>query len=204
MARYHVSEDGKVRKCNAQPGNCPIGGDDEHYPNKEAAEKAAEEKLAQEYGLLGGIEAPLTPNEQEQGSDERKDRLIGVSNLVAKVSAMQLEKAALYLYIQENKQLGYMAGEMDQMVSVIKAENRFNEIDSLTDDATESILKELDSVYPEWKDDIEETSGLAGLLERQGVEPVIVSEEEQKKITHKAYGKALTMSELTELIQQSQ
>lgn len=30
MARYHMKEDGTPGICNAQPGNCPLGGNENH------------------------------------------------------------------------------------------------------------------------------------------------------------------------------
>ena len=42
MTRYHVGSDGAPKPCNAQPGNCPLGG--EHFDNLENAERYAETK----------------------------------------------------------------------------------------------------------------------------------------------------------------
>ncbi len=42
MAKYHVSTDGNPRVCTAAEGNCPIGGDENHYTSKEAARAAFE------------------------------------------------------------------------------------------------------------------------------------------------------------------
>ncbi len=46
MPKYHVSSDGNPRVCKASEGNCPIGGDETHYTNKEAARASFEESVA--------------------------------------------------------------------------------------------------------------------------------------------------------------
>ncbi len=45
MPKYHVSMDGNPRVCTAAEGNCPLGGNENHYTSKEAA-RAAFEKSA--------------------------------------------------------------------------------------------------------------------------------------------------------------
>lgn len=40
MTRYHVSSDGSPKPCNAQPGNCPLGG--AHFDSEEKMTKFAE------------------------------------------------------------------------------------------------------------------------------------------------------------------
>lgn len=37
MTKFHVSDDGNPRPCAAQKGNCPIGGETEHFTNPESA-----------------------------------------------------------------------------------------------------------------------------------------------------------------------
>lgn len=45
MAKFHVSSDGNPRVCTAAEGNCPIGGNENHYTSKEAARAAFEESV---------------------------------------------------------------------------------------------------------------------------------------------------------------
>jgi len=46
MARgkFHINDEGRVMPCNAQSGNCPFGGDDQHFDNFEEAQLAADKK----------------------------------------------------------------------------------------------------------------------------------------------------------------
>lgn len=38
MAKYHVSEDGNARVCDAEEGNCPFGSDTPHFKTKKEAQ----------------------------------------------------------------------------------------------------------------------------------------------------------------------
>lgn len=52
MAKFHITPSGQARNCSAQPGNCRYGEngvDPEHYPTKDAAQKAVEKKLEKEH-----------------------------------------------------------------------------------------------------------------------------------------------------------
>ncbi len=42
---YHINALGEVGRCKARQGGCPFGGDSDHYPSKEAARRAYEEKM---------------------------------------------------------------------------------------------------------------------------------------------------------------
>lgn len=51
MARYHINpETGNPGFCRAKK-NCPFGGDNDHFPTREEARKAAEAELAKEYSF---------------------------------------------------------------------------------------------------------------------------------------------------------
>lgn len=61
MEKYHISKDGKVRRCHAKQGNCPLGGEEQHFKTREEAEEVVSKKMENKYGLLSGVEevAPL-------------------------------------------------------------------------------------------------------------------------------------------------
>lgn len=50
---YHIKSDGLPGICKAKPGNCPLGGQNDHYENKEEALKAGQERLERIYGYSG-------------------------------------------------------------------------------------------------------------------------------------------------------
>lgn len=37
MTKFHVSDDGNPRPCKAQPDNCPVAGDGDHFTTPESA-----------------------------------------------------------------------------------------------------------------------------------------------------------------------
>lgn len=41
---YHIKKDGTPGICRAKPGNCPLGGDENHFPTKEEAQDYADKK----------------------------------------------------------------------------------------------------------------------------------------------------------------
>ena len=45
MARFHVNRKGEAGKCRAFTGNCPFGGDADHYRSPEEARAAFEKKM---------------------------------------------------------------------------------------------------------------------------------------------------------------
>lgn len=47
--KFHISDDGVARKCEATKKPCKFGSDDEHYSTQEKAQKAAEIKLSKEF-----------------------------------------------------------------------------------------------------------------------------------------------------------
>ena len=50
--KFHISEDGVARKCEATKKPCKFGSDEEHFGTREEAQKAAEEKMQKQ---IGGI-----------------------------------------------------------------------------------------------------------------------------------------------------
>lgn len=45
MAKFHIKKDGTPGQCRATKGNCPLGGEGEHYSLAEEAQAAAQEKF---------------------------------------------------------------------------------------------------------------------------------------------------------------
>ena len=51
MVKFHIGKNGKPTLCTAAPGNCPFGGEEQHYPNKEEAQKHIEHQLLTKYEI---------------------------------------------------------------------------------------------------------------------------------------------------------
>lgn len=55
MARYHINNSGDVGTCKAAKDGCPFGSADEHFSDKEEAQKASEKHMASQYGVINSI-----------------------------------------------------------------------------------------------------------------------------------------------------
>lgn len=51
MTKYHIKADGTPGVCRAKTGNCPLGGEGEHFKTAEEATQAGQEKLSKEMGM---------------------------------------------------------------------------------------------------------------------------------------------------------
>jgi hypothetical protein len=53
MAKFHINKHGVPAPCRAKAGNCPLGGDSEHFATKEEAQSHVDRQQASKYGLMG-------------------------------------------------------------------------------------------------------------------------------------------------------
>lgn len=59
MSKFHINKHGVPAPCKATKGNCPLGGDEQHFNSEEEAQAFINNRMESEYGLLGG--APSVP-----------------------------------------------------------------------------------------------------------------------------------------------
>lgn len=52
MTKFHINKHGVPAPCKAKPGNCPLGGDDQHFNTREEAQIAADQKNEAEFSIL--------------------------------------------------------------------------------------------------------------------------------------------------------
>lgn len=52
MARYHINKHGVPAPCRAKKGNCPLGGDESHFDNKEDAQIHADKQNESKFSFL--------------------------------------------------------------------------------------------------------------------------------------------------------
>lgn len=71
MKKYHVRPDGVVDKCNAEKGQCPFGNSQEHFANKEDAEKYADYKnqLELKKNIMQHIDLELLKIEKDKSTN---------------------------------------------------------------------------------------------------------------------------------------
>jgi hypothetical protein len=76
--KYHVKPDGTVAICKALKGKCPYGGQDQHYPSKEIAARAAQEKMNAEHSFATRIKANKSADFNDMAHQQM---LVGTKNL---------------------------------------------------------------------------------------------------------------------------
>lgn len=54
MSKFHINKQGVPAPCKATKGNCPLGGDDQHFNNEKDAQAFVDNQMEKEHGLLGG------------------------------------------------------------------------------------------------------------------------------------------------------
>lgn len=55
MAKYHINSKGVPSICRAKSGNCPFGGDDQHFSNANEAESFANKLNEDKYGIFKNV-----------------------------------------------------------------------------------------------------------------------------------------------------
>ena len=56
MSKYHINKHGVPAPCKAIKGNCPLGGDDNHYKTFEEAQQAVDKQNIANHNLLPEVE----------------------------------------------------------------------------------------------------------------------------------------------------
>lgn len=74
LAKFHINKDGVPAPCKAQPGNCPLGNDNQHFETEKEAQVHADNSSANKYGVL-----PEMKNNDEL-SDEWKQKFLSNKN----------------------------------------------------------------------------------------------------------------------------
>ena len=64
MAKFHIGRNGKPAQCRAKNGNCPLGGESEHYGTAKEAAQAIVQNLEKEYGITSSTS-------KKESSDEK-------------------------------------------------------------------------------------------------------------------------------------
>ena len=89
--KFHVNSEGRVMPCNAQSGNCPFGGDDQHFDSFEEAQLAADKK--NELLTREMIDAAY---EIEELAEEMYELVEQMKNILEEVAPEELFRAESY------------------------------------------------------------------------------------------------------------
>lgn len=68
MSKFHINKHGIPAPCKAKQGNCPLGGDDQHFSTREEAQEVADRENEKKHSLLPGVKEgnKLTPEQEEK------------------------------------------------------------------------------------------------------------------------------------------
>ena len=149
MAKFHVNKAGDPGRCRAILGQCPFGGSESHYTNKDDARKAFE--LGQEELLSNAkngtesdlIEAKITPMVSYQGTKPKDSQ--GMQSLNSAIVQYSYEndswdeKNDVELYARSQKNIRSIVGANFDL-TVLQTEDFVNEV---MEKATEGFNSEL-------------------------------------------------------------
>ena len=102
MTKYHIKPDGTPGVCNAQAGNCPYGGADEHFNSIVEAQEAADNRNEEEYMSKNITRAVEKPDIRKPGFSKQKYKVLSLSGneyaeetskITSTVSKKDLERA---------------------------------------------------------------------------------------------------------------
>lgn len=80
MAKFHIGKKGEPTVCRAKNGNCPFGGEEQHYSTKQEAQQAIEKSLENQHKTINSIQKTNTVS---LSSDELINKLYdNISNVL--------------------------------------------------------------------------------------------------------------------------
>lgn len=62
MTKFHINKHGIPAPCKAKAGNCPLGGNEQHFDSKEQAQASVDKKHKEEFGILANDEFNKSKN----------------------------------------------------------------------------------------------------------------------------------------------
>lgn len=97
MAKYHINSKGVAAKCSAQRGNCPFGGESQHYDNLDTAKKEAEKQLAISHAILESLSSAAPEKDEITNTnipteEDREQFVDNVFNVFKEIDNKKLSK----------------------------------------------------------------------------------------------------------------
>ena len=105
MNKFHISDDGVVRPCEAQ-NSCPVGGESIHFTDYESAVQASEDRNAEKYGNFSTmrrskeefaprkVDNAVSKDDLKGSSKDSKNTFFKTYNEVSKIRDEHNEKYA--------------------------------------------------------------------------------------------------------------
>lgn len=145
MTKFHINKHGVPAPCKAIRGNCPLGGEGDHYDTKEQAQISIDEKNANKYGLLGSAEE-RSPSTVENYDEDLEKRLFS-NNVSDRMYAARRGYGADILASDDNKRVRLTLAEKGHAIETlahdedpeIRAATFINNQNELSDSAIESL-----------------------------------------------------------------
>lgn len=72
VTKYHINKHGVPAICKAKNGNCPLGGEENHFDSQQEAQAHADKVNEESHGLLPNVVSEQTP-EQEKIEEEMNE-----------------------------------------------------------------------------------------------------------------------------------
>lgn len=143
MTKFHINKHGVPAQCNAKEGNCPLGGNDTHFKNKELAQAYIDSQLESEHGLLCGLSEDLNNQSLIESSDSLTEE---EKKFVNKEIIFQYD---LHDYIDDDgteqeklEQIARFLGD-DTVIKEIAEIKMKNQIDEVRIDSIEARFQDL-------------------------------------------------------------
>lgn len=170
MTKFHINKHGVPAPCKATKGNCPLGGETQHFDSYEKAQEYSDSQNAKEYGVLPNVSSELTGDDFVKDAESIKvisPQFMNESKLVIKDDLdNSVEEYGLYITNEEHnpventkrmfEELSNEAGELHKFTSednpyLEKYENEFEE----SMNAHEEYLENYEYFNPEYYGDDE-------------------------------------------------
>ena len=74
MAKYHINKNGIPAICKAKDGNCPLGGEGEHFDSEEEAQVEADRRGENEFGIIDGVKQSEEKKETREEKEKREEK----------------------------------------------------------------------------------------------------------------------------------
>lgn len=151
MAKYHINAKGVPAICRATKGNCPFGGEGEHYDTPEQAQEAADKKHAAESGFIKipSMSAKETQNELREETNKFVDKQVTV-----KYDGKEFQGKVDSVFLSKDKKPGFIIRGHDEygaeQYKHIKI-SRMSDIESSDGDKPEGVLKKAIDKEPIYK-----------------------------------------------------
>lgn len=159
--KYHINAKGVPAVCRAVKRPCPLGGEDLHFDNIEAAQAHADEKMMSAHGLLGGKRKVNIKSEYVRDLHFATD--------ASKLDGLEIYDSGYALDVADGDFSSIDVNELDVDEYAETLTHSFQELDELGDpELMDEFLTDLN--YYEYAEEHEDVSSFDDFLYNGGLE----------------------------------